>query len=82
MKDKGINKGLVQDFETSNRRTKFGFYGFRQMFRDYLTKLSVPFTDPCCAITDENDKTYFPVRWNDTDSVLERFDGTNWIEIV
>ncbi len=82
MKDKGINKGLVQDFDTSNRRTKFGFYGFRQMFRDYLTKLNVPYVDPCCPKVDDRGKSIQTVQWNATDGVMERFDGTNWVEII
>jgi len=49
MKDYGINKGLVQEFNTSNKRSKFAFWGFRKMFWDYLNKLGVPFNDVCCA---------------------------------
>lgn len=48
MRDKGINIGLVQDFETSNKRSKGVFWGFRKMFWTYLNKLHVPFFDPCC----------------------------------
>jgi hypothetical protein len=48
MKDFGINKGLVQQFNTSDKRGKFSFYGFRKMFWYYLNKLGVPFYDPCC----------------------------------
>lgn len=48
MRDFGINKGLVQQFETSNKRSKGAFWGFRKMFWTYLNKLHVPFFDPCC----------------------------------
>lgn len=48
MRDRGLNKGLVQEFETSNKRIRGLFYGFRKMFWDYLAKLHVGFYDPCC----------------------------------
>lgn len=48
MRDYGLNKGLVQQFDTSDRRAKGAFYGFRKMFWHYLNKLGVPFYDPCC----------------------------------
>jgi hypothetical protein len=47
MKDKGIDKGLVKEFETSKKQFK-GIFGFRKLFWDYLKKLNVPFSDPCC----------------------------------
>src|SRR5690349_14355821 len=49
MKDEGILKGYVKQFETSDRNNGGVFYGFRKMFWKYLTKLNVPFYDPCCA---------------------------------
>lgn len=48
MKDEGLDRGLVQKFDTSDKRTKDHFYGFRKMFWKYLNKLNVPFYDPCC----------------------------------
>jgi len=45
MKDEGLDRGLVQKFETSDRRSKDHFYGFRKMFWKYLNKLNVPFFD-------------------------------------
>lgn len=72
MKDEGLNKGLVQHFDTSNRRSKGVFYGFRKMFWKYLTKLNVAFYDPCCDDASVADTA--PVRWNVTDEVLEFFD--------
>lgn len=48
MKDKGLNRGLVQQFDTSDKRQKGAFYGFRKMFWEYLNKLNVGFYDPCC----------------------------------
>ena len=51
MRDKGIDKGLVREFDDARRATRGhgqGFFGFRKMFRDYLTKLNVPFYDACC----------------------------------
>jgi len=47
MKDKGIDKGLIREFETSKKQYK-GIFGFRKLFWDYLKKLNVPFSDPCC----------------------------------
>lgn len=48
MRDKGLNKGLVQSFDTSSINTQNVFFGFRKMFRDYLNKLNVGFYDSCC----------------------------------
>lgn len=48
MRDFGINKGAVTEFNTSDKRAKGAFWGFRKMFWTYLTKLHVPFFDPCC----------------------------------
>jgi hypothetical protein len=79
MLDYGIDKGLVKRFNDSDRDKRGwnkGFFGFRKMFRDYLTKLNVPFYDPCCpALTGAN----FPVRYNDTTDTLERYNGTAWV---
>lgn len=85
MKDFGIDKGLVQHFETSDRKTGVGkrFYGFRKMFWTYLNKLNVPFYDACCteANGSTDDLSFFPVRFNSTAGQLERFDATTstWI---
>ena len=57
MKDEGIDKGLVQKFDTSDRMGKGHYYGFRKMFWKYLNKLNVGFYDPCCP--ESSDK--FPV---------------------
>jgi len=82
MKDYGIDKGFVQHRDDSNRNQRGwgkGFFGFRKMFRDYLTKLNVAFFDTCCpAASGEN---VFPVRWNDTLQRLEKFNGTSWVDI-
>lgn len=48
MKDFGLDKGLVQKFDTSDKRYKGNKWGFRKMFWDYLKKLNVPFYDACC----------------------------------
>lgn len=82
MKDRGINLGLVQKFDTSARpRGIFkGFFGFRKMFWDYLNKLEVPFYDKCCVDAGDPDSVgLFPVRFNATSGGFERFDGTNWV---
>lgn len=60
MKDYGIDRGLVQRHETSNSFVKGSFFGFRKMFWDYLTKLGVPFHDPCC---DASSSEGSPVRF-------------------
>lgn len=82
IKDKGIDAGLVQEFDTTAKKG-YGkrFWGFRKMFWDYLNKLSVPFYDPCCATANGSteDVSFFPVRFNATSGVTERFDGTNWV---
>ena len=83
MKDEGLDKGLIQQFETSDKR-KGNKYGFRKMFWKYLgEKLNVPFYDACCATANgsSEDLQILPLRYNSTDGVLERFNGTAWIEV-
>lgn len=76
MKDKGIDRGLVQDFNTSKRGESKHWWGFRKMFWTYLNKLNVPFYDACCT---EAPETLFPVQFNATTGGLERFNGTAWV---
>lgn len=82
MKDKGLDKGIIREINTSDRNQlgfDKGFYGFRKMFWTYLNKLEVPFYDICCADATENPG---PVRFNATTGSLERFNGTNWVEVT
>jgi hypothetical protein len=68
MKDKGIDKGLVQNFETSDKLNKGNKYGFRKMFWEYLKKLNVPFSEQCCEaanVTDEDSNKILPVAYVD-----------------
>ena len=71
MKDQGINKKIVQDFDTSARHTKGVFYGFRKMFWTYLKKLNVPFYDPCCAESSESDRV--PVAFDLSQGQLVKY---------
>lgn len=81
MNDKGLDSGLIREFDTNKRELRGqskGFFGFRKMFTDYLTKLNVPFVDSCCLdLTGD----LFPLRWNDETSVIERYNGTTWEEV-
>lgn len=79
MKDKGINRGLVQDFETSDKRLKGSMFGFRKMFWDYLNKLHVPFTDLCCDEASGSDIE--PIGWDESLGQFVRFNGTAWVPI-
>jgi len=79
MKDSGINKGLVQKFDTSKRGEKDAFYGFRKMFWTYLNKLGVPFHDPCCA--DAADEGTYPVRYNSNTGVIQYWNGSTWATV-
>jgi hypothetical protein len=83
MRDYGIDKGSVRYLDDSKRDYRGwskGFWGFRKMFRDYLTKLNVAFFDECCpAATEEG---MFPVRYNELLGRLEYFNGTAWIDIA
>jgi hypothetical protein len=75
MRDYGIDKGLVQFRDDSKRNQRGwgkGFFGFRKMFRDYLTKLNVAFFDTCCPAA--TPAGIVPVRFNDTDDALEYYD--------
>lgn len=80
MKDKGLNKGLVQPFETSKRGEKDAYFGFRKMFWDYLNKLHVVFSDPCCTTATGDDKD--PVAWDESQGQFVRWNGTAWVAIT
>lgn len=76
MIDKGINSGLVQKFDTTKKTAK-AFFGFRKMFWDYLNKMNVPFSDPCCSTA--NTSTVAPVGV--IASELRYFNGTSWVAV-
>lgn len=78
MKDLGIDKGSIRSFDTSKKEFK-GYFGFRKMFWDYLTKLGVTFVDRCCPSAGQDG--IYPVRWNANLQRLEFFDGTSWSDI-
>lgn len=78
MKDEGLSYGFVKKFETSSTSYK-GFYGFRKMFWKYLRKLGVAFYDPCCE--DASPEEARPVRYNETTSSMEYFNGTEWTAV-
>lgn len=83
MKDKGLDKGLVKEFNTSDRSKRGwakGFFAFRKMFWDYLTKMGVPFCDPCCD--DASTAGTYPVRWNALLQRLEYWNCTSWADIT
>lgn len=83
MRDFGIDKGLIQYLDDSKRDKRGhskGFFGFRKMFRDYLTKLNVAFFDTCCPAASE--EGMYPVRYNATLQRLEFFNGTVWADIT
>lgn len=70
MKDLGIQKPFLQPIETNSPQVN-NYYPVRKLFRDYLTKLNVPFIDQCCGEFDENDTT--PVRFNPSTGDLEYY---------
>lgn len=85
MRDKGLDKGLIREFNTSERDKKGwskGFFGFRKMFWDYLKKLNVVFYDDCCPDANPTGSVVLPVRWNETLSRLEKYNGTAWVDIT
>ena len=82
MIDKGLDKGAIRTINTSSRKQRgwgAGFFGFRKMFWDYLTKLNVAFYDECCE--DASTAGILPVRWNENLLRLEKFNGTAWVDI-
>lgn len=79
MKDYGIQKAQVQQIETSQAKFK-GFFGFRKMFWDYLTKLHVPFKDACCAEAGISDIE--PIGYDESQGQIVRWDGSAWVPIV
>jgi hypothetical protein len=80
MKDQGINKGLVQKFDTSDKYSQHAFFGFRKMFWTYLNKLNIPFYDACC--TDAETTGYQPVGFDTASGEIVRFNGTDWVAIT
>lgn len=77
MRDKGLDKGLIKDFDASERGKRGfgkGFFGFRKMFWDYLNKLGVAFHDTCCE--DASTALTYPVRYNANTGVIQYYDGT------
>lgn len=80
MRDYGLNKSMVQEFETSNKRAKGAFYGFRKMFWTYLKKLNVPFFDACCEDASGSDR--LPVAFDESQGQLVYFNGTDWVAIT
>ena len=83
MKDYGIDKGLIQymdDSERNKRGWKQRLFFFRKMFRDYLKKLNVVFFDACCE--DSSEEGIYPVRYNSNLGRLEYFNGTVWGDIT
>src|SRR5688572_6465600 len=84
MRDKGLDKGLIRYFDDSHRNYRgqgMGFFGFRKMFRDYLTKLNVAFYDACCpAATEAN---IVPVRYNSDTDTLEYYNPATdaWVAV-
>lgn len=82
MKDQGLDMGLIRTAETSDRRNKGNFWGFRKMFWAYLNKLHVTFYDPCCpgANGSTEDLEFGPVRYNATGDIIERYNGSAWVE--
>jgi hypothetical protein len=85
MRDYGIDKGLIEFRDDSDRKQRGwskGFWGFRKMFRDYLTKLNVAFYDTCCPAA--GDVTIRPVSYNDTSNQIRYFDSVTetWLPVT
>lgn len=82
MKDKGIDKGLIREFNTTSRPKGVwrGFFSFRKMFWDYLKKLNVPFSDACCDLADNSDRE--PVAWDESQGQIVRWNGTDWVAVT
>lgn len=74
MRDKGLDKGLIRYFDDSlkaKRGQDKNFFGFRKMYRDYLTKLNVAFYDTCCA--DATPEGIVPLRYNNSTDTIQFF---------
>lgn len=82
MIDKGLDKGVIRTINTSDRKQRGfgkGFFGFRKMFWDYLTKLNVAFYDACCE--DAGTEGMYPMRYNSNLGRVEYFNGTAWTDV-
>jgi len=77
MKDLALQKPFLQTIETTSPQAK-NYYAMRKLIGDYLTKLNVASYDTCCAPSENYN---WPVRWSSDFDRIERFDGTEWVEV-
>ena len=77
MKDLALQKPFLQTIETTSPQAK-NYYAMRKLIGDYLTKLNVASYDTCCA---PSENTSWPTRWSSDWDRIERFDGTEWVEV-
>ena len=77
MKDLALQKPFLQTIETTSPQAK-NYYAMRKLIGDYLTKLNVASYDTCCAPSENYN---WPVRWSSDWDRIERFDGTEWVEV-
>lgn len=79
MRDNGILKGFVQNFDTFGPKNGL-YFGFRKMTRDNLNKLHVPFYDPCCP--DSDDAGLAPIGYDAT-AGIKFYDVTSdtWLSV-
>jgi hypothetical protein len=75
----GLQRGVLQKFDTNNPAQRGRFFSMPKFVRDLLKRFNVPYYDKCCP--DASDAETWPVRYNSGDEVYERFDGTNWVAI-
>lgn len=54
-----------------------GALDLRKYVRDTLKDINVPTADACCPDTTVGS----PVRFNETDSELQYFNGTAWVQV-
>jgi len=83
MRDKGLDKSSIMELDTSDRNKRGwdkGFFGFRKMFWDYLKKLNVVFSDPCCDTAGVTDRK--PLSFNEDTGQIDYWDGEAWTQAI
>lgn len=70
----GLQRGVLQKFDTNNPAQRSRFFSMPKFVRDLLKRFNVPFYDKCCS--DASDGVPAPVGYN---SGLQYWNGTAWV---
>ncbi len=71
-----IRDGFVEKLSNKDSEAATTGFDLKRWLKKLLVYLNVPTYDKCCDTT----TTVRPVRFNTESSIIEYFDGTNWID--